>query len=67
MAVGCLLKIGVGVDAVGRGDHLLRVVWPWSAVAGQGVDDAGYGGADYRGDAARCQVEAEQHAHEAVP
>src|SRR5580693_2133996 len=38
-----------------------------SALAGKGVDDAGYGGADFRGDAARCQVETQQDAHETVP
>jgi hypothetical protein len=38
-----------------------------SALAGKGVDDAGYGGTDLWGDTARCQVEAEQDAHETVP
>ena len=55
------------VGAVGRVDHLLLDRGLGSALAGQGVDDAGDGGADFRGDAARCQVEAEQDAHETVP
>ena len=63
---GHLLKISVRVvPGVGRDDHLLR---SWcSALARQGVDDCGHGGADLGREAGGGQKEAEQHTDHPVP